>query len=86
MAAGLPVVASAAGSLPEILGPAGLLVDPTDPGAWADAVGRLATDDDLASDLRDRGRARAAQFSWEQAARRTADAYRAALGTGGRAG
>lgn len=84
LAAGTPVVASAAGSLPEILGGAGLLVDPSDPAAWADGVARLAGDDDMAADLRRRGRERAAQFGWDRAARETVAAYRATLQAWGR--
>ncbi len=78
-AAGCPVVAANATSLPEVAGDAALLVDPTDPEAVADALLRLASDAALAEELRRRGRARAAEFTWERTARETLDVYRRAL-------
>ena len=69
MACGTPVVASDRSSLPEVVGDAGLLVDPLDVGALADAIVRVVGDDRLAKDLRERGLARAAAFSWESTAR-----------------
>lgn len=69
MASGTPVVTSNLSSLPEIAGDAALQVDPTDPQAIAIAISRIATDPDLARDLRDKGFARAREFSWEKTAR-----------------
>jgi glycosyltransferase involved in cell wall biosynthesis len=77
MACGAPVVASNVSSLPEVLGDAALLVDPRDVGALADAVERVIADAALRADLCARGVKRAAQFSWERAARETLDVYRA---------
>ncbi|HEV3026319.1 MAG TPA: glycosyltransferase family 1 protein, partial [Planctomycetota bacterium] len=54
---------------PEVVGDAGLLVDPEDPDAIADAVLRLLTQDPLRKELIERGRARATEFSWERTAR-----------------
>jgi glycosyltransferase involved in cell wall biosynthesis len=71
MAAGTPVLTSALSSLPEVAGDAALLVDPTDTAAIAAALERLLTEPELASDLRARGRARAARFSWERTASET---------------
>jgi glycosyltransferase involved in cell wall biosynthesis len=71
MAAGTPVVASASGSVPEVVGDAGLLLDPDDPAAWSDALARLAGDDATATDLAALGTARAAAFSWDRTARET---------------
>src|SRR5581483_11443393 len=48
MTAGVPVVAARRGSLPEVLGDAGLLVDPDRPADIADAIARLLTDIDVA--------------------------------------
>lgn len=79
MAAGAPVVASRAGSLPEIVGDAGLLVDPSDSDRWAEAIHRTVTDGELAADLARRGRSRAAAFTWRRAAELTAAAHRRAL-------
>jgi glycosyltransferase involved in cell wall biosynthesis len=69
MACGTPVIASNVSSLPEVVGDAGLLVDPTDTDAIADAMVRLLTDDSLRSDLKARGLERAAHFSWDSTAR-----------------
>ncbi|QEC46252.1 glycosyltransferase family 4 protein [Baekduia soli] len=71
MAAGAPVITSTASSLPEVAGDAALLVDPGDTDAIGAAITRLLTEPGLADDLRARGRARAAQFSWERTARET---------------
>ena len=68
MACGTPVVASSASSVPEAVGDAGLLHDPLDTDALADALLRALTDDGLRDDLRQRGLARAAEFSWTRSA------------------
>lgn len=67
MAAGVPVVASAAGSLPEVLGDAALLANPLDPAAIARALTRALTDDALRANLRARGFARATRYRWDAA-------------------
>jgi len=71
MACGTPVVSSDAASLPEVVGSAALLVNPTDVEGWTDALDRVLHDPGLASDLRRRGILRAAEFSWAKAASRT---------------
>jgi glycosyltransferase involved in cell wall biosynthesis len=71
MAAGAPVLTSNVSSLPEVAGDAALLVDPTDVTAIATGLSRLLSDPALAESLRARGRARAAEFSWERTARET---------------
>jgi glycosyltransferase involved in cell wall biosynthesis len=71
MACGTPVVASAAGSLPEVVGDAGLLCNLGDPGAFREAVERVLRDPGLRACLRERGLKRAGEFSWEESARRT---------------
>jgi glycosyltransferase involved in cell wall biosynthesis len=68
-ACGTPVVTSNTSSLPEVVGDAALVIDPLDVDALADAMTRLFTDDRLADDLRQRGLARAALFSWERTGR-----------------
>jgi glycosyltransferase involved in cell wall biosynthesis len=73
MHAGTPVVVSSRASLPEVVGDAGLVVDPLDVDGMAAAVERLRTDVELRAGLVARGRARAAAFTWDAAARRTAD-------------
>lgn len=79
MAAGAPVVTSTVSSLPEVAGDAALLVNPRDTGAIAAAVERVLTEPSLADDLRERGRAQAATFSWERTARETLTLLRQTL-------
>jgi glycosyltransferase involved in cell wall biosynthesis len=71
MACGTPVVVSDRSSLPEVVGDAGLLVDPADPDAWTAALERVLGDRELRNDLRRRGRARAASFTWTRTAKET---------------
>jgi glycosyltransferase involved in cell wall biosynthesis len=79
MAAGLPVIASRAGSLPEVLGAAAVLADPDDDVAWANAIEAVSTDADLVARLRTTGAAWVAGFTWDRAAAATAEIYRSAL-------
>jgi glycosyltransferase involved in cell wall biosynthesis len=78
MAWGCPVVASNAAALPEVVGDAGLLVAPSDVAGLALAIQRVLCEPGLASALRDKGRRRAAQFSWTRTARQTMNVYAAA--------
>ncbi|HXM55080.1 MAG TPA: glycosyltransferase family 1 protein [Candidatus Dormibacteraeota bacterium] len=71
MACGVPVVASNASSLPEVVGDAGVLVAPADTDAWTAALDRVCGDPGAAAALRHRGLARAAEFTWRRAAART---------------
>jgi alpha-1,3-rhamnosyl/mannosyltransferase len=64
MAAGVAVLATAAGALPEVCGDAALLVPPGDVATLATALERLASDEVLRGDLVRRGEARVGQFSW----------------------
>jgi glycosyltransferase involved in cell wall biosynthesis len=86
MACGTPVVASNVSAVPEVVGDAALQVSPLDVGALADAMERLLRDERLRADLRERGLKRAAEFSWEKAARRTAEVYEWAAGVRKEAG
>ncbi|MCZ7540676.1 MAG: glycosyltransferase family 4 protein [Anaerolineae bacterium] len=72
MACGTPPVVSDRSSLPEVVGEAGLRVNPDDADSIADALRRLLTDSALRDTLRDAGLARAATFTW----RRTAEIVR----------
>ena len=80
MACGAPVLTSRSSSLAEIGAGAALLVDPRDEAEMAEALRALATRAELRADLRRRGRARAAEYSWERTARETVAAYREAAG------
>jgi glycosyltransferase involved in cell wall biosynthesis len=79
MSLGVPVVASDRGSLPEVLGGAGLLVDPDRPADIADAIARLLGEDGLAESCAAKGVDRARAFRWEHTAELVYDAYRAAI-------
>ena len=76
MACGAPVVCSNRSSLPEVAGDAALLCDPNDTEALAHTIEQALTDRNLCAGLRQRGLARAAQFSWEQTAQSTLKVYR----------
>ena len=82
MACGTPVVCSNTTALPETVGDAALLVDPTDAGALAAAMERILLDPDLTAVLRQRGRERAATFTWRRAAAQTIAVYRQVLARG----
>jgi glycosyltransferase involved in cell wall biosynthesis len=79
MACGAPVVCSNAGPLPEVAGDAAVMLEPTDPSAWAQAILAILTNPRRAQDLRARGMRRATQFSWRATAEATRDVYREAL-------
>jgi glycosyltransferase involved in cell wall biosynthesis len=79
MACGAPVVCSNAGPLPEVAHDAAVLLPPHDAAAWAQAMLAVLTDDWRSDELRRRGFARAAAFSWERAALATREVYREAL-------
>ncbi len=76
MACGTPVACSNTASLPEVVGDAALTCDPLDESALADALRRIANDADLRADLRERGFAQAARFSWDKTATETIRVYR----------
>lgn len=69
MACGIPVLASRAASLPEVVGDAGLYFDPHQPAQIAEAIHRIATETETLAALQQKARARAAQFTWANAAR-----------------
>jgi glycosyltransferase involved in cell wall biosynthesis len=71
MSCGTPVLVSTASSLPEVVGDAGILLDPHSPVAWSDALQRLMSDASLRETLSRKGLERAAQFTWERCARET---------------
>ena len=73
MASGVPVITSNLTSLPEVVGDAGLLVDPHSVDSIAEALLRLGTDDGLRAGLSAKGLERNRRFSWDVAAARTWD-------------
>jgi glycosyltransferase involved in cell wall biosynthesis len=81
MACGAPVVSSSASSLPEVVGDAGLLVDPMDVAGLSAALRELLEDEARRQELAAAGRARAGEFSWRRMASETVQVYREVLGT-----
>ncbi|MFC3449135.1 glycosyltransferase family 4 protein [Amycolatopsis speibonae] len=81
MACGTPVVATTAGALPEVVGDAGILVPPGDPGILADAINALLGDGGHRAELSARSLAAAAKLSWRRTAEKTAACYREILGS-----
>jgi glycosyltransferase involved in cell wall biosynthesis len=80
MAAGVPVVGSASGAIPEVIGEAGLIVPERDPVALAQAIDAVLGDADLRQRLVERGRQRAAaSFAWRAVAEQTLVLFRDAL-------
>ncbi len=80
MACGAPVIASACGAHPEVIGAAGLLVSPDNSLAWREACLRVFRDEALRRELSAAGIERAARFSWDDCAKQTLQVYRRALG------
>lgn len=79
MARGLAVVTSNTSSLREVGEGVALLVDPEDPMEMGKALRRLIEDPDLREELAQKGRERAAEYSWESTVEKTLRAYREAL-------
>lgn len=79
MQCGVPVITSNNSSLPEVVGGAGIMVDPTDDDALSQAMLDVYRDAALRERMRVRSLARAAGFSWERCAQQTIAAYRAAV-------
>jgi len=75
MACGAPVITSNVSALPEIVGDAGILVDPNDIDGLTVAIWRALMDEPLRAGMIARGLARASQFSWQRAARETLQLY-----------
>jgi glycosyltransferase involved in cell wall biosynthesis len=75
MAAGVPVVATAVGAIPEVAGDGALLVPPADVDSLAEALESVLSDEAARSDLVQRGRLRANSFTWEACAEGLANLY-----------
>ena len=75
MACGTPVISSNASSLPEVVGKAGIYIDPHSPEELTHAITTLLVDDALRQQLQGKGLERASLFSWENTARQTLDVY-----------
>ncbi|HEY6042109.1 MAG TPA: glycosyltransferase family 1 protein [Anaerolineae bacterium] len=75
MACGTPTLAARAGSLPEVVGQAGRLLDPEDAGAWADALREVLTGEKRYESARAAGLQQAKKFSWTRTAQETRALY-----------
>jgi glycosyltransferase involved in cell wall biosynthesis len=78
MKCGAPVIVGNRTSLPEVVGDAGILVDPFNADAIAEAMDRVISDSNLRADLSAKGLARAKLFDWRETARQTLAVYRKA--------
>jgi glycosyltransferase involved in cell wall biosynthesis len=76
LASGTPVITSDSTAIPEVVGDAGLLIDPTDAGALQAAIERLLANPALRAELVQRGLERAKVFTWRRSAEALAAAYR----------
>ena len=84
MASGTPVITSNVSSLPEVVGDAALLIDPTSPDAIAAAMTRVLEEPELRADLIRRGHERVKAFSWARSVARTREVYTEVLNMGHR--
>ncbi len=84
MKCGAPVIASDRGSIPEVVGDAGVIIDANDDVALTNNIARLLLDRNFHDDLQRRGFARAEEFSWPKPADRILDTYRYALSLPGK--
>ena len=79
-ASGVPVVTSNLSSLPEVVGDAGILIDPKKPREIAEAINAILANPGKAGDLIAKGIKRNEQFSWAKMAEQTLAIYREVLG------
>lgn len=75
MACGCPVIVSNVASLPEVVGDAGILVDPYNINEWADVIYDVLINDGLRQDMIKKGLTRAKMFSWQKTAKETVKVY-----------
>jgi glycosyltransferase involved in cell wall biosynthesis len=75
MHSGCPVMVSNRGSLPEVAGDAGMLLEPDDPELWAEALGQVLTYTEMQVEMVARGKSQARNFSWQKTAEATLRLY-----------
>lgn len=76
MACGTPVLSSAGGALPEVLGDAAIIIDTFDAELWADRAREILANAGRRGELVARGREQAGRYTWETTVRKTWDVYR----------
>lgn len=79
MSCGVPVIASNASSIPEVVGDTGILIDPADAAELSQSMMRLIEDDKLRVDLASKALERSKTFSWARCANETVGVYRTAI-------
>lgn len=79
MQCGVPVITSNTSSLPEVVGDAGVMLDPRDEDGLCQSLLRVVQDSGLRQDMARKSAERAREFTWERCARETIQAYRAVL-------
>lgn len=75
-ATGVPAIVSNVSSIPEVAGDAAVLVNPINTQEIADAMAKLASDENLKNELRERGKKQMEKFNWEKCARETLELYK----------
>lgn len=81
MQCGTPVIVSNTSSLPEVVGDAGILIDPTNKDELHHAMWKLMNDERSQKELSQRSIARASQFTWEKSVDKTVEVYRTVVGS-----
>ena len=76
MACGTPVVTGNRSSLPEVVGNAGIMVDPYDPAEFTNAITKVLSDESLRTEMSRKGLAQAKNFSWTKMAEQVLQVYR----------
>ncbi|MGD2159053.1 MAG: glycosyltransferase family 1 protein, partial [Anaerolineales bacterium] len=79
MACGTPVVSSNAASLPEVIGNAGILINPNEPTALQEAIASVLMNPVLANELKTKGINNVRRFSWQSTAQLTLNTYQEVL-------
>lgn len=79
MSIGCPVIASNATAVPEVVGNAGRLLDPTDVSGWTQAMEEVLSQPSVRKTMAKAGKERAGEFSWERAAEAQIRAYEMAI-------
>ncbi len=80
MACGCPVITSNTSSLPEVVGGAGIMVNPYDTDSLVEAIRQVLTDSELRKDMIRKGLEQSKKFSWEKTARETQEVYNKVAG------
>lgn len=75
MASGVPVISSNTSSMPEVIGEAGILIDPKDEKKWIEAITRVNTDEPKRKSMIEANKVQVAKFDWSKTAQKTIDIY-----------